>query len=267
MTDGFERKRDAQDSPEALLVAHWFEEKSIAQVQHLTAGTKIIELGRPLACLWFLRDGVAEVRMPDGTVIRVSGPTVFGEVGFLTGSSAMADVLVLKDAEAVKCSFDALRDWAAGDALRAIWLYEQLAKVASQRLSGNYHRRYCALVAHDGRKDALIRFVGEHKEFFASQHLVATATTAGRLEDTWELIVARTVLSGPKGGDQEIGGLISRGVVDAVFFFRDPLWAQPHQADVNALVRVCEVANVPIATNVRTATLMLAGLLQELHRT
>ncbi|MGA1193203.1 MAG: methylglyoxal synthase, partial [Kiritimatiellia bacterium] len=72
--------------------------------------------------------------------------------------------------------------------------------------------------------------------------------------------VARGVLSGRVGGDQEIGALVSRGFVEAVFFYRDPLWAQPHQADVSALIRICEVANVPLATNNATAELLVRSL-------
>jgi methylglyoxal synthase len=135
--------------------------------------------------------------------------------------------------------------------------YRSLSRMAVARLSGAYHARYTALVAHDGKKDELIDLVRAHRDHFASRSLIATANTARRLSDELGLEIVRRVRSGPLGGDQEIGALVSRGLVDAVFFFRDPLWAQPHGADVHALVRVCELMNVPLATNRATAEIML----------
>ena len=232
----------------------------------LPSGTKLIDCDQMVTAVWFISEGSTKVSMPNGSILRINAPTVFGEVAFLTGAKAMADVELLTEAVAVKIACDELRAWAAQDSTRSMWLYENLTKIASQRLSGNYHRRYLALVAHDGRKDELLAFIQEHKAFFSGQNLLATASTGQRIRSELGMEIARIVLSGPKGGDQEIGGLISRGAVDALFFFRDPLWAQPHQADVNALVRICEVANVPLATNTRTAALIVDGLVREQER-
>jgi len=132
-----------------------------------------------------------------------------------------------------------------------------LSKMALERWGGRYHDRYVALVAHDSKKSELIEFVRKHRAYFESRNIIATRTTGQRISTELNLSLARTTLSGPMGGDQEIGGLVSNGLIEAVYFFRDPAWSAPHLSDVNALVRICEVHNVPIATNLATAELMV----------
>ncbi|WP_261664401.1 methylglyoxal synthase [Deinococcus sp. Marseille-Q6407] len=109
-------------------------------------------------------------------------------------------------------------------------------------------RTQVALIAHDDRKDDLVRFASDHSEVLRSFALIATGTTGQRVMDATGLEVER-MLSGPLGGDQQIGARIAEGRVLAVFFFRDPLTAQPHEPDVSALLRLCDVHNIPLATN------------------
>ncbi|WP_088069171.1 methylglyoxal synthase [Gottfriedia luciferensis] len=109
-----------------------------------------------------------------------------------------------------------------------------------------------ALIAHDERKKALITFVKEYESFFQKHELFSTGTTGLRLMENTSLKVHR-FQSGPLGGDQEIGALVAKGEMDAIFFFRDPLTAQPHEPDVNALLRLCDVFHVAVATNIQTA--------------
>jgi methylglyoxal synthase len=109
-----------------------------------------------------------------------------------------------------------------------------------------------ALIAHDERKDALVIFVQENESFFGQHELFSTGTTGQRVMDNTSLKVHR-FQSGPLGGDQEIGALVAKGEMDAIFFFRDPLTSQPHEPDVNALLRLCDVYHVPVATNLQTA--------------
>ncbi len=113
-----------------------------------------------------------------------------------------------------------------------------------------------ALIAHDEKKDDLIAFVQRHLEVLQTQELVATGTTGRRIIEATGLDVT-TVLSGPLGGDQQIGGMVARGDVQAVIFLRDPLTAQPHEPDITALLRVCDVHNIPLATNQATAEIIL----------
>lgn len=113
-----------------------------------------------------------------------------------------------------------------------------------------------ALIAHDGKKDDLIRFAKEHATLLPRLRLVATATTGSLLAAQLGLEVER-VASGPQGGDLEIGAMIVRGDVQAVVFFRDPLTAHPHEPDIQAVMKACDVHDVPLATNRATAEIVL----------
>ena len=116
-----------------------------------------------------------------------------------------------------------------------------------------------ALIAHDDKKDDLAEFVRSHVDFFRKHKLVATGNTGKRLHDELGLDVER-VAHGPYGGDLIIGGRVATGEVEAVFFFRDPLTAQPHEPDVSALMRVCDVHSVPLATNVAKAEAIVLAM-------
>lgn len=116
-----------------------------------------------------------------------------------------------------------------------------------------------ALIAHDKKKDDMITLAGEYRDFLASCELTATGTTGGRLINELGLSVERKH-SGPFGGDLQIGALLVEGLIDCVIFLRDPMTPQPHEPDINALVRACDVHNVACATNLSTAHLVLSQL-------
>ncbi|WP_035881574.1 methylglyoxal synthase [Cupriavidus metallidurans] len=116
-----------------------------------------------------------------------------------------------------------------------------------------------ALIAHDHKKDDIVAFAGRHRDFLAQCDLLATGTTGGRISAETGLPVAR-MLSGPWGGDLQIGAQLAEGRVTAVVFLRDPMTPQPHEPDINALVRACDVHNVPCATNLATAELVVVEL-------
>lgn len=109
-----------------------------------------------------------------------------------------------------------------------------------------------AIIAHDKLKDTMVDFVKKHIAYFQLHALVATGTTGSRVIEATGLQVKR-LKSGPLGGDQEIGSMIANHQLDIVFFFRDPLTAQPHEPDVSALLRLCDVYHIPLATNPVTA--------------
>jgi methylglyoxal synthase len=117
-----------------------------------------------------------------------------------------------------------------------------------------------ALVAHDGKKNDMVALAREFAALLAQCQLCATGTTGGRLEADVGLSVER-LLSGPLGGDLQIGARLATGELDALVFLRDPMTAQPHEPDINALVRACDVHNRPCATNLASARLMLRALL------
>ena len=118
-----------------------------------------------------------------------------------------------------------------------------------------------ALIAHDAQKDDLLEFVRQHVEFFKTHKLVATGNTGKMLAEKLGLEIER-VAHGPEGGDLIIGGRVAEGKIEAILFFRDPLTAQPHEPDVSALMRVCDVHNVPLATNKATADAVVDWLKQ-----
>lgn len=119
--------------------------------------------------------------------------------------------------------------------------------------------RALALIAHDNKKLDLISWAKDHRTQLELFPLVATGTTGGLLRDKAALSVT-PLLSGPLGGDQQIGAAVAEGRVLAVVFFRDPLTAQPHEPDVSALMRICDVHNVPLATNLAAADAVLSWL-------
>lgn len=98
-----------------------------------------------------------------------------------------------------------------------------------------------------------------HKAFLTTKNLVATGTTGARLESEIGLSVTK-MLSGPLGGDLQIGALVCTGQIEAVIFLRDPLTPHPHEPDISALTKVCDTYDVPLATNVATADLLVLGL-------
>jgi methylglyoxal synthase len=113
-----------------------------------------------------------------------------------------------------------------------------------------------ALIAHDKKKDEMIDFVNNHQDLLGKYHLIATRTTGTLIKENFGLDV-ETMMSGPLGGDQQIGALIATEQVDFVIFLRDPLSSQPHEPDINALLRICDVHNIPLATNRKSAHIML----------
>ena len=121
-----------------------------------------------------------------------------------------------------------------------------------------------ALIAHDKKKTDLAFFAKDHAEVLDKFHLIATSTTGSVLESKARLTVER-FMSGPDGGDLQVGARVAEDKVLAVIFFRDPLTAQPHEPDVSALMRICDVHSVPLATNLGTAEAIIAWLEEQLE--
>jgi methylglyoxal synthase len=116
-----------------------------------------------------------------------------------------------------------------------------------------------ALIAHDHKKDDLIDFSRRHRATLAQHELVATGTTGRRIHEATGLPV-QCVNSGPLGGDAQIAARVCEGLVEAVIFLVDPLYAHPHEPDVQGLLRICNLSNVPLATNLATAEMIIDTL-------
>jgi len=118
--------------------------------------------------------------------------------------------------------------------------------------------KYIALVAHDGKKEELVAFAQRWQAFFNKVPILATKTTGSRLAEKGMQV--ETVASGPKGGDAQIAARIAEGKVAGVIFFRDPMGKHPHEPDINMLLRMCDVYNIPLATNPATAELIARNI-------
>src|SRR5699024_8588540 len=116
-----------------------------------------------------------------------------------------------------------------------------------------------ALIAHDKKKQDMIGFGIAYKHILRDHQLFATGTTGRMLMEATNLPV-QCFQSGPMGGDQQIGAYIANNEMDMVIFFRDPLTAQPHEPDVSALMRLCDVHLIPLATNLAAAEIVIHGL-------
>ena len=115
-----------------------------------------------------------------------------------------------------------------------------------------------AIIAHDGKKPEMVAFLLHHKELLDKVELYATGTTGGHVEKAGLTVLK--LLSGPLGGDAQIAAMAAERKIDMVIFFRDPLDKHPHEPDVQILMRICDVHNIPLATNPATAERLLDGL-------
>lgn len=116
-----------------------------------------------------------------------------------------------------------------------------------------------ALIAHDKKKQDIIALAIKYKDVLTKHELYATGTTGTLIMGETGLPITR-MKSGPLGGDQQIGSMIAENKLDLVIFLRDPLTAQPHEPDVSALLRLCDVQGIPLATNLKSAEIMLKAL-------
>ncbi len=114
-----------------------------------------------------------------------------------------------------------------------------------------------AIIAHDGKKADMVQFLLDHKEMLASASILATGTTGSHIEKAG--LAVTKLLSGPLGGDAQIAAMAAEKKVDAIFFFRDPLDKHPHEPDIQMLLRICDVHNIPLATNPATGKLVMKG--------
>lgn len=126
-----------------------------------------------------------------------------------------------------------------------------------EKNSGSEQKKTIALIAHDGKKADMVAFATFNRETLSRYHLIATGTTGTLLEEKVGLTVER-VQSGPLGGDAQIAARVVEGHVHGVIFLIDPLDKHPHDPDIQTLLRVCNVHNVPLATNVATADLLIS---------
>jgi len=136
------------------------------------------------------------------------------------------------------------------------------SKTLQQKTITTPERKNVALVAHDNMKPALIEWAEKHKDKLIKHNLMATGTTGNLMQKQLNVPV-QSLISGPLGGDQQLGGMIAEGKIDVLIFFWDPFEPMPHDPDIKALLRVAAVWNIPIACSVSSANFLVSSPLFE----
>ncbi|MEB3253668.1 MAG: methylglyoxal synthase [Synechococcus sp.] len=236
-------------------------------LEQIDAKTTIRDEGTPNCSLWLVIEG--EVRQShQGVELKkikpgeFFGESVFGEEGSCFEKTETTDPTLVARLRLGKFEAFVQENSKAANKLK-----EHFRSIHNQHLQEELglsfidKRRYLALVAHNEMKPSLMQFASNHRDQLSRFHLVATGTTGIKLYQDTGLMLSKKVASGPLGGDQAIGKMISDNNILGMIFFRDPLSAHPHHADIEALGRLCDVYQVPFATNPGGATAILNHLL------
>ena len=227
---------------------------------------KIISKHEPAISIICLIAGEASVISNDRQLRILTGGDIFGESMFSEEGIRTADVIASTDVSVVIFTveyYERLTKISPSIARKYKLFFEAIYEYYKKQDDKFFYvdsTKYLALIAHNEMKSSLVEFVKQHKESIQKFPLVATGTTGLLLHQTTGLALARKVKSGPLGGDQAIGSMISTDNISGVLFFRDPLSPHPHHADIEALSRLCDVYQVPLATNRPTAEAVLSYL-------
>ncbi len=239
-------------------------------VREISDNQIIIRESEPAYSLMFILEGKARA-IQNETQIKIIGiGGVFGESMFSPEAIRTATVQAIEPCIAAVFTLEDYTNFVHEDSATATQFAEYFRAVhhaRQERNKGLYyvdHTKYLALIAHNEMKESLMEFAKNHINEIENFPLIATGTTGQKLYQETGLMLAQKVQSGPLGGDQAVGKLISTNNICGVIFFRDPLSAHPHHADIEALGRLCDVYQVPFATNPKTAEAVLMYL-QENH--
>lgn len=222
----------------------------------------IISQGSPANFAALLISGRIDIIGDGVRVASLDEGDFFGEAAFSHEATRTADVQAVGQVVYAMLRLASFEELLIADrliAMRCKAFFEGLYASNKDKRDGDQNR-YVALVAHNAMKPVLVDFATTYRARLEKFPLVATGTTGTLLHNTTGLVLSRKVQSGPLGGDQAIGSLIASGNIQAVIFFRDPLSAHPHHADIEALGRLCDVYYVPFATNPATANAVLSML-------
>ena len=212
-------------------------------------------------------DGLLQVLVDDRQVALLHSGDFSGEAMFSDDAIRKADVQALEDSVIAEFSLDHFNTFLTANQTLALRYREYFRTLMAARQAQNDaeryadQRKYLALVAHNNMKESLMEFCQLQRSKISEFPLIATGTTGTLLFKKTGLVLTRKVASGPLGGDQAVGDLISTNNICGVIFFRDPLSAHPHHADIEALGRLCDVYQVPLATNPPSGEAILDYLL------
>lgn len=237
-----------------------------AQPQTFEESMIIMREGEPAVSLMFLISGEARVICKEHQLAIIREGGLLGESMFSEEGIRMADVIASEHTVLMVFTlghFETLMQDFLDIGLKYKQFFESVYhqnRTSNDKFFYNDTTQYLALIAHNEMKPSLLSFVQANVKLINQFPLVATGTTGLLIYQETGLVLSRKVKSGPLGGDQAIGQMISTDNIRAVLFFRDPLSAHPHHADIEALGRLCDVYQVPFATNPATAQAVLRHL-------
>jgi methylglyoxal synthase len=229
----------------------------------------ILKGGEPATSLMFTISGQVNIHHDNHLIASLSKGEVFGEAMFSDQGKRTADAVAMEPTEVLEFDLTAYETLLRQDskvALKCKYIFEDLYKknaTANEIFFTQDNVKYLGLVAHNEMKESLVQFVKSNLNKINKFPLVATGTTGTLLYKEAQIVLSKKVKSGPLGGDQAIGQMISTDNIKGIIFFRDPLSAHPHHADIEALGRLCDVYQVPFATNPTTATAVLDYLVAD----
>ena len=258
---------------ETSQLKHSFKSDEISQfcqqlsIKQVCAGDLIMHKGCPADAMVVVMDGLLQVLVDDRQVALLHSGDFSGEAMFSDDAIRKADVQALEDSVIAEFSLDHFNTFLTANQTLALRYREYFRTLMAARQAQNDaeryvdQRKYLALVAHNNMKESLMEFCQLQRSKISEFPLIATGTTGTLLFKKTGLVLTRKVASGPLGGDQAVGDLISTNNICGVIFFRDPLSAHPHHADIEALGRLCDVYQVPLATNPPSGEAILDYLL------
>ena len=229
--------------------------------------TILMHKGEPSDSMVFVLKGLVQILDGERQLAIEKTGAIIGESLFSEEATRIADVQTIEPTTVGRLSihdFENFLDQNQPLALKYREYFRAIRRARADQITAeNYtdKRKYLALIAHNNMKESLMEFCSIHTNKLEKFPLIATGTTGSMLYKKTGLCLSQKVASGPLGGDQAVGTLISTQNICGVIFFRDPLSAHPHHADIEALGRLCDVYQVPFATNPQSGEAILDYLL------
>ena len=229
--------------------------------------TILMHKGEPSDSMVFVLRGLVQILDGERQLAIEKTGAIIGESLFSEEATRIADVQTIEPTTVGRLSihdFENFLDQNQPLALKYREYFRAIRRARADQITAeNYtdKRKYLALIAHNNMKKSLMEFCSMHTNKLEKFPLIATGTTGSMLYKKTGLCLSQKVASGPLGGDQAVGTLISTQNICGVIFFRDPLSAHPHHADIEALGRLCDVYQIPFATNPQSGEAILDYLL------
>lgn len=236
-------------------------------IEVLKEETLFMKRGEPSDSMVFVLNGLVQILDGERQIAIERPGAIIGESLFSDEATRIADVKTIEKTTVARFSihdFESFLDQNQPLALKYREYFRAIRRARAEQLAAESYtdkRKYLALIAHNNMKASLMEFCSMHANKLEKFPLIATGTTGSMLYKKTGLCLSQKVASGPLGGDQAVGTLISTQNICGVIFFRDPLSSHPHHADIEALGRLCDVYQIPFATNPQSGEAILDYLL------